>query len=119
MTRPRPDEPRPAHEQGSAERLLEDPALVEPAVLAQVEALVGRVDDDGVVGQPLVVEELQQAADPLVDGLDAAEVVVEVAVVLPAHEVLALEIGLAEGGIARLVVGVPGLALLGRQLRGA
>ena len=67
------------------------------------------------VGQPLVVEELEQPADALVDGLDAAQVVVHVALVLPAHEVLALEVGLAEGGVARLVVGVPGLALLGRQ----
>ena len=43
----------PADEQRRAQRFLEDPALVEPAVLAEVEALVGGVDDDGVVGQAL------------------------------------------------------------------
>ena len=46
-------------EQRRAQRLLEDPALVEPAVLAEVKALVGGVDDDRVVGQAFVIEVLE------------------------------------------------------------
>ena len=71
-----------------------------------------------LLGQPLVVEKRQQPADALIDRLDAAQVVVQVAIVLPAHQVLALELGRAEGRVPRLVVGVPGLALVGRQLGG-
>ena len=61
------DHARPADDQRRAQRLLEDPPLVEPAVLAEVEALVGRVDHDRVLGQPGFVEVLQQPADALVD----------------------------------------------------
>ena len=68
------------------------------------------------VGKPFVVEEFEQPADALIDGLDAAQVIVHVALVFPAHEVFALELGGAEGGVARLVIGVPGPALLGRQV---
>ena len=41
-----------------------------------------------------------------------------VALILPADEVLAREVRLAKGFVARLVVGVPRLALLGRELAG-
>ena len=102
---------------GCAQRFLEDPALVEPAVLAQIEALIGRVDDDGVAGKTVVVEEFEQPAHAFVDGLHAAQVVVHVALVFPADEIAAVERGRAEGGVARLVVGVPGAALFGRQDR--
>ena len=54
---PRLHLPRPAREQRRAQRFLEKPPLVEPAMLAEVEALVGGVDDDGVLRETLVVEE--------------------------------------------------------------
>ena len=41
----------PADEQRRAERLFVHPPLVVPAVLAEIPALVGRVDDDGVLRQ--------------------------------------------------------------------
>ena len=82
---------RPAHQQRRAQRLLEDPALVEPAVLAEVEALVGRRRRRWCSSaSPSSSRYFEQPADALVHRLDAAEVVVHVAVVLPADEVLAL-----------------------------
>ncbi len=109
---------RPTHQQGRPQRFLEDPALVEPTVFAEIEALVGRVNDDRVAGQPLIVEELEQPADALIHGLDAAQVIVHVALILPADEVFALELGGAESGVAGLVIGIPGPALFGRQAFG-
>src|SRR5271157_4676937 len=70
----------PAHQKGGSERLLEDPTLVEPAVFAKVKALVGRVNHNGVAGQLFLVQESEQPADALVDGLDASQVVVQVAI---------------------------------------
>jgi hypothetical protein len=44
----RPGVPRPAHHERRAQRLLVDPPLVEPAVLAEEHPLVRRIDDDRV-----------------------------------------------------------------------
>ena len=105
----------PADEERRAHGFLEDPALVEPAVLAEVEALVAGVDDDGVFREALLLEVIEHAAHALIDGADGGEVVVHVALVFPADEVLAGEIGGAELGVARLVVGIPHLPLLGGE----
>ena len=112
------DNPRPAHQKRCSQRFLEDPALVEPAMLAQVESLVSRVDDDGVAGQALIVEEFEQLPDTLVHRPDTSQVIVHVSLIFPAHEIVALEPGRPEGGIARFVVVVPGPALLGCQAVG-
>jgi hypothetical protein len=39
----------PADDKGHVQRFFVDPTFVEPAVLAGLKTLVGRVDDDGVV----------------------------------------------------------------------
>ena len=85
-------------------------------MLAEVETLVRRVDDDGVVGEAFGLEVLQHAADVVVHRLHGREVVVHVALVAPADELLARKIGLTVGGVAGLVVGVPDGGLLGVEL---
>src|SRR5262249_51289205 len=40
--------PRPAHQKRRAERLLEDPPLVEPPVFAEVEPLIGGINHERV-----------------------------------------------------------------------
>ena len=105
----------PTDQQRRAERFLEDPALVEPAVLAEVEPLVGGVDDDGVGGQAFLVEILEDRADAFVHGLHRAEVVVQVAVVFPADEVFSGQRHVGELLVPGHVVGVPDLALFGRE----
>ena len=118
VDRPRQGDAGPADEQGGAERFLEDPSLVKPAVLAEEEPLVRGVDDDRIVGDPLLVQGVEHPADALVNGLHAAEVIVQISVVLPAHKVLAGEVRFAEGVVARGVVRIPLAALAGVELRG-
>ena len=83
------DDSGPARDEGSFQRFLQDPALVEPAVFPEKEPLIAGEDDEGVVGQPLVVEILEQLPDALVHGQDAAEIIVHVTLVFPSHEILA------------------------------
>ena len=72
--------------------LLVHEALVEPAVLAEEEALVGRVDDDRVVGEPFRVEAVEQPADVLVDRCHAAQVILHVELVRPAAQLVAFQL---------------------------
>src|SRR5262249_60000211 len=97
------DHSRPADQERRAQGLFKNPALVEPAMLAQIEALVGRINDDRVLSEPSLIEEVEQATDALVDGLDTTQVVVQVALIFPANEFFALEIGGTECGVSRLV----------------
>ena len=89
-------------------------------MLAEVEALVGAVDDDGVLAEVVLVEVGQHAPDLVVERVDAGHVVLHVALVAPADPGLALEGGLelvlAVGLVEGLVPAVPGLALLGSQV---
>ena len=57
-------------------------------MLAQIEALVGRVDDDGILSEAFGLEILQHAADVIVHGLNGGEVVVHVALIAPADEMV-------------------------------
>ena len=115
FTRARLDLLRIPDQQRHVQRLLVHPALVEPAVLAQIEALVGGVDHDRVVGQARLLEVIQHPAHAVIDRRDAGQVVVHVPLILPADQVLALEIGLLEGLDLGPVGGVPLGLLLRRQ----
>ena len=53
----------PADDERYADRLLVGPALVDEVVFAPEVAVVAGVDDDGVVGDPKLVELLQEPAD--------------------------------------------------------
>ena len=101
----------PADDERHAERFLVHPALVVPAVFAHVEPLVGAVDDDGVLRQPVFIQILQDAPDAVVHRLDAPQVVLQIALVLPAYEVLSLRPGLAEHVVGRNIGRIPRLAL--------
>ncbi len=65
------------------ERLFEHEPLVEPSVLTEEEALIGRVHHHRVVEVPAPAEPVGEAADVLVDGVHAREVVAHVHLVLP------------------------------------
>ena len=109
---------RPTNDERRAERFLENPAFVEPAMFTQEETLVGRVHDDGVVGQSFVVEELQESADALVDRFDASEVVMQVTLITPLDQVPALRVLFSKRFVPRAIIGVPLGPLFRIQLGG-
>ena len=115
--RTRSSDARPAHDERRAERLLVHPALVVPPVLAEVEALVGRVHDHGVVGETGFIQPVEDPSQIVVDRCDGPEVVLDVSLVLPPREVVAPETGRAKGLVPRSVGRVPlRLLLLGHAL---
>ncbi len=74
---------REPHQQRHPERFLVHEALVIPAVVAEEEALVGRVDHQRSPGQVFVIEEIEELAHVVIDRRHAAKVVLDVALVLP------------------------------------
>ena len=85
-------------------------------MFTHVPTLIGAVDDDGVLGETALVEEGEYATDVVVDRCHAAQVVLRIALVLPAHEILALERDLAEGVVLGAVGTIPLCALLRSQV---
>ena len=75
----------PADDERRVQAFFVHPALVKPAVFAEPEALVGAVDNHGIIGEPVVVEILQQSADIFIHCLYATEVIFDVALVIPAR----------------------------------
>src|SRR3546814_13626950 len=69
-------------------RSLVDEPLVEPAMLAEKEALIRGVDDDGIFRDAVLVEPVEQPADILVDRHDGAQVALDVALVLEVVQLL-------------------------------
>lgn len=119
----------PACDEGHAEGFFVHPSFVEPAFFAEEEALVGAVDDEGVVGEVGVVEVVEEAADVAIDASDDAEVVGDVALIFPAKDLGGGHVGLGfeevcvvlgEGGFvgASLVGGHSGNGLLVGVLAG-
>ena len=83
------DRARVRHEEWHPDRLLVHEPLVEPAVVAEEEALVRPVEEHGVVEVAAVAQPPHEPADVVVDGGHAGEVVLHVALVLPQRLVLA------------------------------
>ena len=86
-------------------------------MLAEVKTLIGRINDDGVFGEAAFFEVIKQASDTLIHGTDTAEIVLQVALGLPAGDVLIAELARThcgnEGLVRWFVGGVPGVLLLG------
>ena len=73
------------HQERVVHRLLVHEALVKPAVLAHVEALVAEVEDDGRVPESLLLEVVDDTSDAFVDRVDHLGVVAHVSLVLVLH----------------------------------
>ena len=76
-------------------------------LVADVEALVGAIDHHGVLGEAELGEGFLQRADTVVHPPYATQVVLGVALVLPAHQGIAAELGLVKGLVPRPVGGTP------------
>ena len=103
-------DPGPANDQRHPERFLIHPAFVEPAVFAQEEPLVARIDHDRILGEPRFVQVFEHAADGAIDPGDATKVVGDIPLVVPPREGVTRQIGLLErlvfGGVSRLPAGL-------------
>ena len=104
---------RIAHDERCAQRLLVHEALVEPAVLAHVEALVGGVYNHCVVGESVLVEIVEHTAHALVNACYHGHIVADVNLILPVVEVFALELRLEQTTVAWKIVASPSRALFG------
>src|SRR3546814_6557762 len=69
-------------------------------MLAEKEALIRGVDDDGIFRDAVLVEPVEQPADILVDRHDGAQVALDVALVLEVVQLLPRVEGEALAGIA-------------------
>ena len=88
------DDAGPANDEGHFKGLFEHPALVIPAVFAEVESLVGGVDDDGVFGEATGFEFVEDDADAFIHGANGAQVVFNVALIFPLRDLFVAEFGL-------------------------
>ena len=84
-------------------------------MIANVETLVGGVNKDGVISEAFVFECLAEAGEIFIHPLNAAEVILGVALEFPANEIASGEIGLTEGLVFGAVGGAPDFELLGRH----
>ena len=104
---------RIAHDERCAQRLLVHEALVEPAVLAHVEALVGGVYNHCVVGESVLVEIVEHTAHALVNACYHRHIVADVNLILPVVEVFTLELRLEQTTVAWEVIASPSRTLFG------
>ena len=76
-------------------------------MVANIESLIRRVDEDRVVGEVLIFKRFTEARQVLVNALDSAEVVFSIALELPTDEITTGEFGFAERFILGVVSGAP------------
>ncbi len=62
-------------------------------MLPEVESLVGAVDNDGIVRKAVLIEVVEETSDIFIDGFNAAQVILDVSLVVPASAIFAFEIG--------------------------
>lgn len=82
-------------------------------MLAHVEALVGGVDDDCVVGESVAVEIVEHTSDAFVYACDDRHIVAYVDLIFPIIEVFATEVSFEQFAVAREVITSPRRALFG------
>ena len=96
----------PADHEGHLQRFFKHPTFVVPAMFAEIKTLVGGVDEDGIVGQSGFVQVGEQSAYALVDGGDAAEVVLDVSLVFPTQNLVVRKFACLHLFDERLILGL-------------
>ncbi len=84
---------RVSQQQWHSNTLLVHESLVEPAVIAEKEAVVRGVDDDGVLGEIVPVEPIKQTPDVVIHRGDHAQVVFDEPLIFPLLDLLFAEAG--------------------------
>ena len=87
-----PNACRPTHQEGNANAFLVHETLVVPAVVAEKEPVVGRVNHDRVVPEARGIQPCQNAADVFVNGIHATIVVAHIGLVVRLQTRLARQV---------------------------
>ena len=99
--------PRPLDDQRHQKRLFVHPALIEPAMIPDVESLVRGVNYYGIVGDSHIIQCPHQGPDAFIDTSNGTEVILCVSLVFPANKVFTLEVCFLELCITRCVMVTP------------
>ena len=78
-----------ASDQRSLQTGLVHKSLVVESEITEVPAIVGGVHDDGVLGEPVLIEIVQNFSDAVINTLNAGEVVLHVSLILPVDQIFA------------------------------
>src|SRR3546814_16001303 len=78
--------PRILDQKRRAHRFVIDEALVEPAMLAEVKALVGGVDDDRAAIEAAFLQIVEHRADAFVDRRDRPQILLHVPLIFPQRD---------------------------------
>ena len=104
----------PFNHKGHFKRFIIHPAFVIPAMVANVEPLIGAIDHNRIICQTLFFKCLHQASDTFVYTFDATQVVFRISLKFPAHQIVTLQVCLMEC----LVFGIPSIPPDFKLLRG-
>ena len=88
----RADLTRPTNQERRGKRLVIHEALIVPAMLSEIETLIAAIANDGIFRQAGLFEIVENATDILVISLHAAQVVVNVALVLLTLEIVPFQL---------------------------
>ena len=101
------------HHQWGVERFLIHKPLVEPAMFAYVEALVGGIHHESIVDESALLEIVEHATHVIVEAFHHLHIVAHIALEFPFSQFATFEIAAIEVGGYRIVEVVPCLPLVG------
>ena len=82
-------------------------------MFTHVEALVGGINNHGVIHQPFLFQIGDQTAHLIVDRLDATYIILDITLVLPFHQLFAFQVLVDELFVTGFIGSDPGFPLLG------
>ncbi len=82
-------------------------------MLTEEKALIGAVNDNRVLLQSGLVQVVKNASDVVINSGNAAQVILDVALVFPAHQLFAAQIRFKKRLVLRSIGRIPGSAFIG------
>ena len=108
----------PPHQQRGVQAFFIHPAFIKPPVLTEPKTLVGTVNHNRVLSQSRLVKVLEHPANVLIHSFYAAQVVLDIALIVPAGALFAGQLGVLDSLVAWSEISIKGFELLGGKLAG-
>src|SRR5690625_6679111 len=89
------------------ERLFIHPSFVIPPEVTQEEALIGRVDHHGVVGQASLVKIVQKPSKIVIYRNNRRQIILDISLIDPAQQLLSFQIQLLKLSIIGIIYLIP------------